>query len=74
MSAHLAFNLIWLWCFLRGDRKGDAGAIIAGFIATGLHQLLFHPLFVAPFLAHLWLTGERRRAIVYAFAYLAICQ
>jgi len=72
MSAHLAFNLIWLWCFLRGDRKGDAGALIAGFIATGLHQLLFHPLFVAPFLAHLWLTGERRRAIVYAFAYLAI--
>ena len=54
MSAHLAFNLLWLWCFLRGDRRGDFGALAFGFVATGLHQLLFHPLFVAPFIARLW--------------------
>lgn len=72
MTAHLAFNLIWLWCFLRGDRRGDAGALAAGFIATGLHQLIFHPLFVAPFLLHLWLRRELGRALFYALGYGAI--
>lgn len=72
MPAHLAFNLIWLACFLRGDRKGDAGALAAGFVATGLHQVLFHPLFVFPFVAGMWFSGERRRALVYVAAYAAI--
>ena len=72
MAAHLAFNLVWLACFLRGDRRGDAGALAAGFVATGLHQILLHPLFVAPFLLHLWLRGERGRAAAYVAAYAAI--
>src|SRR6185503_4596412 len=72
MSAHLAFNLLWLWCFLRGDRRGDCGALVFGFVATGLHQLLFHPLFVAPFIARLWFSGERWRALVYMAAYSMI--
>ncbi len=72
MPAHLAFNLLWLLCFLRGDRRGDAGALAAGFVATGLHQILFHPLFAAPFIVELWRAGQRRRLAVYLAAYLLI--
>ncbi len=72
MPAHLAFNLIWLACFLRDDRRGDAGAIAAGFFATGLHQLLFHPLFALPFIAELWLAGRRRRFLLFVGAYALI--
>lgn len=72
MPAHLAFNLIWLACWLRRDRRGDAGALLAGFVATGLHQVLFHPLFVLPFLVEMWLSGQRRRALTYVAAYAAI--
>lgn len=72
MTAHLAFNQLWLWCFLRRDRRGDAGALAAGFVATGLHQILFHPLFVFPFIVSMWLSGSRRRAIFYAAAYILI--
>ena len=72
MTAHLALNLVWLSCFLRGDWKGDAGALIAGFLATGLHQLLFHPLFVAPFIVQLLLRREHGRALLYIFGYAAI--
>jgi hypothetical protein len=72
MSAHLAFNLLWLLCFMRRDHGGDAGALLCGFIATGLHQLISHPLFVAPFIVHLWLSGQRRRALVSVGAYAAI--
>lgn len=72
MTAHLALNLVWLWCFLRGDWKGDAGALAAGFVATGLHQLIFHPLFVAPFIVHLLLRREHGRALVYLLGYAAI--
>src|SRR5205085_9236805 len=72
MTAHLAVNLLWLWCFLRNDRRGDAGAIAAGFVGTGLHQLLFHPLFVLPFIVSLWFRKQRGRALVYVAAYAAI--
>ena len=72
MTAHLALNLLWLLCFLRDDRRGDVAALLIGFVATGLHQLIFHPLFVAPFILHLWLSGRRRRALVYVGAYAAI--
>ncbi|HYD12655.1 MAG TPA: hypothetical protein VEC11_07395 [Allosphingosinicella sp.] len=72
MAAHLAVNLLWLWCFLRNDKRGDAGAILFGFLGTGLHQLLFHPLFAFPFLAQLWFAGQRRRALLYLAAYALI--
>ena len=72
MTAHLALNLCWLWGFLRGDRKGDLGALLIGFCATGVHQLLFHPLFVLPFIARLWFTGQRARAIFYVVGYAVI--
>jgi len=72
MTAHLAFNMVWLWLFLRGGRLGHAGAIAVGFLACGLHQLVFHPLFVAPFVLTLWLERRWRTAALYTLAYGAI--
>jgi len=72
MPGHLAFNLAWLWLFLRGGRSGHAGAIAVGFLATGLHQLLFHPVFVAPFVLQLWVRRRWALAGLYTVAYGAI--
>lgn len=73
MTAHLALNLVWLWLFLRNDRLGCVGALVVGFLACGLHQLAFHPLFVAPFILQLWLDRRWRPAAVYTLAYAVIC-
>jgi hypothetical protein len=73
MSAHLAFNLLWLWCFLQGNRRSDAAALACGFVATGLHQLIFHPLFVAPFIAELLLARRYGRASLFIAGYGPIC-
>ncbi len=73
MPAHLAFNLAWLWLFLRGGRLGHAGAIAVGFLAAGIHQLIFHPIFVAPFVLQLWLRRRWGLAALYTLAYGAIC-
>ena len=73
MTAHLALNMIWLWFFLRDDKIGHAAAIATGFLASGLHQLIFHPLFAAPFVVRLWLSGRRSLALVYITGYAAIC-
>jgi hypothetical protein len=73
MPAHLAFNLAWLWLFLRGQRLGHAGAIATGFLATGIHQLIFHPVFVAPFVLQLWVRRRWGLAALYTLAYAAIC-
>ena len=73
MTAHLAFNLVWLWLFLRGGRLGHSGAILVGFLATGLHQFVFHPLFAAPFIAELLFARRWRLALTYIAAYGLIC-
>lgn len=73
MSAHLALNLVWLWLFLQQRRMTDLAALGIGFLATGLHQPLFHPLFVAPVLALLLLERNWRRAAFFAIGYAAIC-
>jgi hypothetical protein len=73
MTAHLAANMVWLWCFLRGDRLGFIGSIGVGFLAVGLHQLIFHPLFVAPFILQLMSERRWRPAIGYVIAYAGIC-
>lgn len=72
MTGHLALNLVWLAAFLRGGRWHIL-AIAAGALATGLHQLVFHPLFVAPFLLQRLLRGEWKLVGGYALAYAAIC-
>lgn len=73
MTAHLTLNLIWLWLFLRDDKIGHGAAICVGFLASGLHQLIFHPLFVAPFIVRLWASGRRPLALTYVVSYAAIC-
>ena len=73
MTAHLAFNLAWLWLYLRGGRSGHTGALAVGFLATGLHQIAFHPLFAAPFVLQLWSERRWRLALTYTLAYAGIC-
>lgn len=72
MPAHLALNLLWLWLYLRGRIASDIAAVAVGFVATGLHQPIFHPLFVAPWLALLLWQREWRRLACYALPYAAI--
>lgn len=63
MTAHLAFNLAWLWLVLDGRRRSIAAAAGVSLLACGLHQMAFHPLFVAPFLPWLWLIRRRGAAV-----------
>ena len=70
MTAHLAFNLLWLRCFLRGGKAGHAGALALGFFACGLHQVVFHPLFAAPFILRLLLSTRRSLGLFYGLCYL----
>lgn len=72
MTGHLAFNLIWLALFLRDTKRCHVAALAIGFLATGLHQVVFHPLFVAPFLPYLVRRGQWRTALFYAAGYLVI--
>jgi len=74
MPAHLALDLVWLWLFLLDRRGADVAALLVGFVATGLHQPLFHPLFAVPILFTL-LLPERNwpRIVLYAAGYAAIC-
>jgi hypothetical protein len=72
MPAHLAINLLWLRLFLEGRRRTDAAAIVTGVVGTGLHQPLFHPLFVAPWLALLLARRQWRRLATFVLAYGAI--
>ena len=72
MTAHLALNTIWLRLFLCNSTAGHGAAIGVGFLATGLHQLVFHPLFVAPFIVQMLLDRRWRLAAVYSAGYAAI--
>lgn len=72
MSAHLALNLVWLALYLADRTRYHAMAIAVGFVATGLHQPVFHPLFIAPFM--LLLLRDRRWPLLCAYgaSYAAI--
>ena len=72
MTTHLLLNLVWLALFLRGTRAGHAGAMVTGFFATGIHQPIFHPLFVLPFLDLLRRQRRWRLLASYCVAYGAI--
>lgn len=72
MTGHFALNAVWLALFLRGGRVGVAGALGVAFLATGLHQIHFHPMFAAPFVLWLAVRGNWRQATIYAAGYLAI--
>jgi hypothetical protein len=73
MPAHLALNLVWLWLFLLDRRGADFGALVVAFVATGLHQPLFHPLFAAPFLVLTLRDRAWPRVMLYGVGYAAIC-
>jgi hypothetical protein len=73
MSAHLALNLTWLWLVLRGGRLGHGAAAGVALLATGLHQMVFHPLFAAPFILEMWLAKRWKPALWHSCAYAAIC-
>lgn len=70
MAGHLALNMVWLCLFLRGDGWGTAGAIVTAFLAMGLHQVAFHPLFAAPFLALLVVERRWKTAFLYGLSYV----
>jgi hypothetical protein len=72
MTGHLALNLVWLWLFLQDRRGSDMAAIFVGFLATGLHQIVFHPLFVLPFIGEFLLARRWKRAALYTAGYLLI--
>ena len=71
-TAHLALNLAWLWLFLRPGKPSQCAAAAVACLACGLHQLIFHPLFAAPFVLQLWLGRHWRRALFHTAAYGAI--
>ena len=73
MPAHLFFNLLWLRLFLANRPLPDAFAVLVGFVATGLHQPLFHPLFVAPFLLIPMLERQWGRLVAFTIGYGIIC-
>lgn len=64
MTAHLALNLAWLWLVLRDRVWSHATAAAVTFAACGIHQLIFHPLFAAPFVL-LMLAQRRWRLAAY---------
>ena len=72
MPAHLCLNMLWLWLFQQGRARTDAGTLLVGFVATGLHQPLPHPMFVAPFLLLLAWRREWRRLAAFVVVYGAI--
>lgn len=72
MAAHLLFNLAWFRLFLANRTGTDAAALVIGWFATGLHQPLFHPLFVAPFMLILLLERRWGRLAIFGMGYAAI--
>jgi hypothetical protein len=72
MPAHLALNLLWLWLVLRRTRPSHAAAAVVAFVATGLHQMIFHPLFAAPFVLDFWRARRWGAAVFHTAAYAVI--
>jgi hypothetical protein len=70
MPAHLFFNLLWLYLFLRDDLLGWISAPLAGVVAMGLHNVFPHALFVAPFLLALAREKRWRWVAYFAVVYL----
>jgi hypothetical protein len=74
MTAHLAVNMLWLWLFLQDRTPAHAGAMAVGVLGVGLHQVVFHPLFVAPFIVMLLCQRRFRVAAFYCAGYgVAVC-
>lgn len=72
MSMHLGLNLLWLALFLKDRRHTHVAAAAVGFLATGIHQPLFHPLFALPFFVLLLTQRRWRLLLFYGAAYSLI--
>jgi hypothetical protein len=72
VTAHLCLNLVWLWLFLRDRWWGHLAAVLVAFVASGLHQVAFHPLFAAPFVFSLLFTRRWSLSVFYGGAYASI--
>jgi hypothetical protein len=72
MSMHLGLNLLWLWLFLIDRPLARAGVLAVGFLATGIHQPLFHPLFVLPFLLLFVGRKQWQTLLIYLIGYAFI--
>jgi hypothetical protein len=68
MTAHFALNALWIACYLRRDTFGHVAAISLGLLATGLHQVQFHILFVSGFIVWDYASGRRSTALLYLTA------
>ena len=70
MNGLLALNMLWLLLFMQDRPRAHAAALVIGFMATGMHQLLYHPVFAFPALTLLVIDKRWRLAALYAVAYL----
>lgn len=71
MTGHLLLNLLWMTLFLDGRKLAYVGAIAVAFVAIGYHQVIFHPLFAAPFILGLALDRRWRAFLAFCVAYAA---
>lgn len=71
MTGHVVLNLLWLALYLRGGPLAHALAMTIGFLTIGLHQPIFHPLFVGPILLGLLWQRRFRLFSIYAVVYAA---
>jgi hypothetical protein len=72
MSAHLGLGTLWFALFLRDRWWSHGAAMLTGFVITGLHQLVLHPIFVLPILCLLLLRKRWSLSGCYIAAYAAI--
>ena len=71
MLAHMFFNLLWLWLFLRLDWRGAIGAVLVAALTASLHQIHVHVFFAAPFFLLLLRPFRPGLLVFYALSYAA---
>ncbi len=72
MAAHLGLSNLWLALYIKNRWWSHALALLIGFAATGLHQLIFHPLLAMPFIVLLFWQRRYAYGAMYGVAYGAI--
>lgn len=71
MTAHLFFDLLWLWLFIQRRPFAVLLSLPVALFAMGLHQAAYFPLFAMPFLLERFLAGQRLYAVTYSAFILA---
>jgi len=71
MTAHLFFNLLWLFFFMRAGKIAVSFSLITGFLAIGLHQVHNFPAFVLPFIILLFIQRKRLLFVIHSLTYAA---